>query len=615
MNGKKTIRHLIFGTLVFLLFLTGRDAYAEGYRTTDFHVNVKVNRDRSYDFTEEITVDFSAPRHGIYRDIPYELGETIIKDIQVVGHPFKVKHQHEDGRSVARIIIGDEDRTLTGDWTYHIRYRIVPTRREEEGGDEIYLNLFPYRWETPIESASCMLTMPSEIDWEKVDFYSGRYGSNGLSDKFRHTAGKDFLTVEGKNLAPGETFTMLGILPDGFWQGAFDRHGRDGFYFAGIGLIAALIALLWFLFGRDPRVVPSVEVTPPKGITPLDAGYLIDGEVSENDMLSLIPYFAQKKYLRIDRNEIGGTILQRLVPADGLSESQGEVEVFRGLFPDGIDRLDTTDTNSSKIFMIARLRKQHFDLAEKFVKAKHDGEDMMYTRASKIARWIGFGLIGLMFLSVFLYVSWVAGGFPDRIWFLVPLLPLLGTHLLVEAVERRLSRTWWNQLLFIGVAIGIFALTYVAIRNFLTLFHSTTLLPGIGMAFAAALFFEVNMLARTRYSSDIVGKLLGFKEFIRVAELDRIQMLVHEDPNYFFDVLPYAYVFGLTDVWTGHFEALKLDQPEWYRDRTKPFFDFADVTRSVDAISASFASVDADMGSDSDGFSGGGDGGGGGGAW
>lgn len=615
MRKKRCERHRIFGILMIILLLFGGKSYASGYHTKDFRVNVKVNRDHSYEVSEEITVDFFSVRHGIFRDIPYQLGRTVIKDIYVTGQEFKIRHQHQDGKSVVRIVIGDKDRTLTGEWTYHIRYRVVSTRGKQEGADEIYLNLLPTFWESQIDSASCMLTMPEEIDWNNVNFFSGGYGSKGLSDKFHISTEKDFLLVEAEKLNKGEGFTMKGRLPEGFWQGEFDRRDHDWAYFAGIGFLTAMIVLLWFFFGRDPKLVPTVEVLPPENLTPLDVGYLIDGHMSNQDILSMIPYFAQKNYLRIERGESGTTIFQRLVSSEELKESPAVVEVFKGLFPDGSDRFDTGDTDSSKAWELSRLRKQHFDLAKGLLKIDHEVGNLMYTGASKKARRTGLILLGLLVLFVIFYVSWVVGGFPDKIWLLVPLFPTLGAHILVEAVERRHSRTWFEQVFFGGMAIGILILSYFAVRRFLNLFYTTSVLPGIWIAFVIGLFFEMNMLARTEESQQMMGKLLGFKEFIRVAELDRIRMLVNEHPNYFYDVLPYAYVFGLTKEWMRHFEALNVEKPDWYRDPMNPYFDFEDITSSMNAVSSSLSTSDSDYDSDSGGFSGGGDGGGGGGAW
>ena len=123
------------------------------------------------------------------------------------------------------------------------------------------------------------------------------------------------------------------------------------------------------------------------------------------------------------------------------------------------------------------------------------------------------------------------------------------------------------------------------------------------------------------------GEILGFRRFIKNAELDRIKALVEDNPSYFYDVLPYAYVFNLTDKWAKHFEGLAVEPPNWYTpyDSYSTFnaIYFASMlNRSFDAMNHSMINVPSSSGSggfgdfgSGGGFSGGGGGGGGGGSW
>ena len=125
----------------------------------------------------------------------------------------------------------------------------------------------------------------------------------------------------------------------------------------------------------------------------------------------------------------------------------------------------------------------------------------------------------------------------------------------------------------------------------LTIIDCAAVLPGgycmnasfsnilVGIAFAigipACQFFTVNMLQRTSGSIALMGKILGLKNFIEAAELDRIDALVEENPAYYYDVLPYAYVMGLTDKWAKNFERINIQAPDWYQgyDMSDRMFD------------------------------------------
>jgi hypothetical protein len=59
---------------------------------------------------------------------------------------------------------------------------------------------------------------------------------------------------------------------------------------------------------------------------------------------------------------------------------------------------------------------------------------------------------------------------------------------------------------------------------------------------------------RSRKGAELLGKILGLKEFIETSEIDRIIELTNEDSQFFYKLLPYATVFGLTDLWSSKFE-------------------------------------------------------------
>ena len=65
-----------------------------------------------------------------------------------------------------------------------------------------------------------------------------------------------------------------------------------------------------------------------------------------------------------------------------------------------------------------------------------------------------------------------------------------------------------------------------------------------------------------------MGRLLGLRDFIETAELDRMKVIAQDNPNLFYHILPYAYVFGLSDVFMKKLDALKLPNPDLYDNGT-----------------------------------------------
>ena len=101
------------------------------------------------------------------------------------------------------------------------------------------------------------------------------------------------------------------------------------------------------------------------------------------------------------------------------------------------------------------------------------------------------------------------------------------------------------QLLFALIFCGAICGTFI---YSLSLYGNV--LGGIFSLASAAMLGLMSNLCRRRTNLGrwYQEKLMGFKEFIKVAELDRIKLLVYENPNYFYNVLPFAMVLGVRQM-------------------------------------------------------------------
>ncbi len=135
------------------------------------------------------------------------------------------------------------------------------------------------------------------------------------------------------------------------------------------------------------------------------------------------------------------------------------------------------------------------------------------------------------------------------------------------------------------------------------------------------------MEKRTPEINKLQEKIIGLRMFLQHAEKDRIERLVDDNPEYFFNILSYAYVLGVTDQWAKQFEDIAMKKPSWFESNTThayflPTNFTRDFTRSVSTMQSAMVSRPSSSGSSGGGgysggggFSGGGGGGGGGGSW
>ena len=157
-------------------------------------------------------------------------------------------------------------------------------------------------------------------------------------------------------------------------------------------------------------------------------------------------------------------------------------------------------------------------------------------------------------------------------------------------------------------------------------------LTGIILSFISLsiiYFFYLIMRKRTEYGIQMLGKIKGFRNFLVVAEKEKLEALVNENPNYFYDILPYTYVLGISDKWIKQFESIAITPPIWYEGFDT--FDMITINRNIDRMmhtatrtmtsvphtTSSSGSSGGSFGGgfSGGGFSGGGSGGGGGSSW
>ena len=136
---------------------------------------------------------------------------------------------------------------------------------------------------------------------------------------------------------------------------------------------------------------------------------------------------------------------------------------------------------------------------------------------------------------------------------------------------------------------------------------------------AVIMYIKEIISKRTKYGNDMLGKIMGFKTFLETVEKTKLEAMVMENPTYFYDILPYTYVLGISDKWIEKFETISLKAPSWYNNSSsfdvKTFGSFINTTM-VSAQNAMTSSPSSSSDSSSGGgSSGGGSGGGGGGSW
>ena len=557
-------------------------AFAQFFTIEKFHSDITIQPDASFTVTERVDVNFSQPRHGIYRDIPVRYRDDLGHTIKTPTHVLSVTDESGKKRkaktskkgNIVNIRIGDANRYVQGRQVYIITYRVENAVLFFSDHDELYWNVTGNDWKAPIEVASAhvKLAVPTQSKHLWAAAYTGPFGSKGsAADYETHTNEVAFVTKNPLNIGEGLTIAFgwdkgLTAVPSAWKKFLWAIDVTENWIFLFPLLALASMFFLWRRRGRDPRVRDSMTVMyePPtfenRSLTPAEVGTLMDEKFDPRDITSTIVGLGVKGYLRIEETKKEGLLfdstdyyLKKLKDPDaqlGPFEKELMTSLFPAQFPgvyvSNLKNRFYTNLGTLKGILYGELiRKKYF-----------------LTNPEKVRGTYAMGGIVMMVFGAFAFA------------FLVPA----------------------------SIGKGVMA----------------SILMGLPV-----FFFAKFMPAKTKTGASVYMDILGFREFMIRAEKDHLERM--GDSHLFSKFLPYAMALDVTDNWAKAFQGIYQQPPEWYVSplgiRTFDPYTFSHSIQSVTSTlsSAMFSSPrgsgGSGGGSGGGGSSGGGFGGGGGGSW
>jgi len=613
--------------LFFILFPAPAELFAaEAFVIEEYAVNVTVGENNVYLVNEDISVTFSRQMHGIFRDIPSRYTQPatgrsrriLVENIQVRDRQFRV----ERNRSSVNIRIGDPDAYVDGQQHYQISYTLNIGNDNISEYDEFYLNLIGPQWDTRIENARFEVNFPKPFDNSRYNLTGGPRGSTDNTLFEHQSEGTTIRANTNRVLQPYEGVTLRVELPEGYFVGA--REIKDTFYGKMYLLLIASLLLscfLWYRYGRDSLVVVPVEFNAPEGMTPAETGYIVDGYTDTKDVTSLLIYWADKGYMAIEEIDKKNFRFQKLMPLPP------EAKPFeKAFFNDLFKNRDQVETSELKYKFAESMSAAKKDVTEYF---RDDPESRIFTKKSRWARAFISLLIGLSAGLTSWKAVYESGG--KGMGILIPaiiggILVMVLTGFIQQTLDKWQTIGWARRIVQLAVPaiiLAVFSIIGLSVAGGIPQLQGLILLTLATIGMLAYLGFIARQ--RTSRGTELLGRILGLKDFIKRAELDRIKMLVEENPSYFYNVLPFAYSLGLSEKWAENFTDIVTPPPTWYRGSSArgPGFTPLVFTHSLNnamrTAETNMAAVKGSSGgggmSGGGGFSGGGAGGGGGGGW
>ena len=502
--------------VAFLFLCVCAPLFAKNWRVTDFNDTISISEDGSAVVQERITLSFEGEWHGIHRFIPVEypgprgtnftLFLTVTGVTDASGGKLKYDSSTSHGfRDLKIYIPGTVDTTRT----VVIDYRVRNGTRFFEDHDEFYWNVTGNDWPVPIDHASATVTFPSKAAGSlRAQAFTGVYGSaerNATANVNREQC--SFETTNPLPMRGGLTIDVYipkDILkePSGFTRWLW-FIGSNPIVFLPFWTLAVMY-IVWHKWGRDPdpgiSVAPMYE--PPNGLSPAEAGTLLEDKIHPRDITSTIVDLAVRGFIKIEETQDKALVFHH---KDYIFHLLIPREKWSGLQPHERVMLENISVDGEQTRLSAL--KNRFYTAIPRIR-----QDIMASLRNKNMYMLDPDTAnGYSFLAVIAIVAPFAiaqfTGFKD-VFSSVGLLVLCG---IISAI------TWW--------------------------------------------LFARQMTAKTVNGGRTQVAVLGFQEFMNRVDADRLKRMPSDT---FERYLPYAMALGVEHHWAQAFAGIVKDPPSWY---------------------------------------------------
>ena len=508
---------LALGVILFIFFgwtiidnklSRNSDTYqstADGFTIDNYKVVLDVNEDNKVDVREYVGINFyERGHHGIYRFIPVWL-EYTNKDGLTESKKAKLSDLRALGDNYTldtvngkeRIKIGNASTTLPlGIHDYEIGYTYDMGSDTYKGYDEFIFHVFGDFWGTEISDASLEINLPKTVNLEgKIKFFADKYRKNDITSYVDYyVSGNTIYARVSSRYQLNGSLTIDIELPEGYFVGGTSVYGNKSLIVCIICIITSIA--MFILWFKNGKDLDSGVPT-------------VEFYAPDN----LDP--AEIGYLY--KNDTGRKLAVSLIVS---LASKGYIKII--------------DSENKEDHVIMK----NPDKEGVIRPAMSENEVIVYNGLFKNTNATQLST-NYDFYEVFDEIAKnVHQKFDDEVNDLTAY-----KSMVVSSV----------CFLICVVLLGI------AYCNFEDLNPSLNILYLVAALANGGTFILTILMKRKNSTGErIKAKISGFRNYIEVAEKSQIDMFVLKNPNYFYDILPYAYVLGVSKKWINKFENIPM---------------------------------------------------------
>ncbi len=453
--------------------------------------------------------------------------------------------------------------TAPGDYTVTLQYSL-PTLLTRDGEQLVLTLPILSRFSYPIEALELTVTLPGEVT-SRPEFISG-YHQQDTDLLIGHSVSGNTITCTAQEiLKDHETLVMVLQVEDAMFPGALQEKALYS-TFDGAALCLAVLAILYYLLTLFPKFHKrSRSYCAPEGISAGEVGTCLTGQGT--DLTMMVMTWAQAGYILMELDLKGRVLLHKRMEM-GNERSQFEIHCFQSLF----HKRTTVDGTGYHYALLCR-KLQHKSPLLRQLFLPNSGNP-------KIFRILCCAAAGCSGISLAIFMA------DSAVWQVLLALLLgaccVGAGYLIQSggkcLPLREKQPFWISLVCGGIwlLIGMIA-------------GCTSVMPMVLFQFAAGLAAAFGG-RRSELGSRSVSQLLGLRRYMLQADTVELQRLLQVNPNYFYELAPYALAMGVDRQFARRFGKIALPDCSFLltplqKDMT-PVKWMARLRETADALSA-----------------------------
>lgn len=437
-----------------------------------------------------------------------------------------------------------------GTYKFKVSYKIIPTMKSR-----INFDISDDLREGKTENIQVNIKSPFAINNYEVEFIEK--GVNLGTERYKAEKSENSISFSTlNNVNTGEEINLSLDIDNSLFSRPLPVVSKIITFGSPILLI---VLVLMYIKNKDNNpVISAVEFYPPKDMNSADVAYAFKEHVRTKDVTTLLFYWASQNHIKITMKKDGGFTLTKICELDEKHKSY-EKELFRKIFNCGDGETVTNSMLEGKI--ASDVIKASCAVSDEF-KGNKELRD-------SLATMLGFGLTLLSTILVIL-CGVLSGQINHNVFGESLLIGLLAIFILCSLyfmlhifnkgryTEKGKSKAT-KVLIFSAIIytlVCIIGFSMLNIPMYISLIVAVVSFSGMAMSSFIP--------RRTDYGREILEHIIGFRNFVEVAEKDRLEALLEEDPEYFYNTLPYAHVLGVTKKWANKFEGITMQSPTFY---------------------------------------------------